>query len=135
MPNHFHFLVYSKSTIQTNEFSNSLRILLSSYTRAINKQENRTGSLFQQNTKAKEVSSNQYALTCFHYIHQNPFKAKLTNSIENWPYHSFNEYLKGKPAICNVELGRQLLLIPTSPDRFYEESYSVISDEFITGLV
>lgn len=53
MPNHFHFLVLTKSDFLHKEFSNSLKIMLRSYTRAINKQEDRTGSLFQQNTKIK----------------------------------------------------------------------------------
>lgn len=53
MPNHFHLLVYSKADIVEKSFYNDLRIMLSSYTRAINKQENRIGSLFQQNTKIK----------------------------------------------------------------------------------
>src|SRR5829696_1463914 len=62
MPNHFHFVVHADSrTIQTkkkgnydiNILSEGLRNLLSSYTQAINKQNKTTGSLFQQNTKAK----------------------------------------------------------------------------------
>ena len=62
MPNHFHFLIYADfRTIQTiaisgkerNIFSEGVRNLLQTYTKAINKQNNATGSLFQQNTKAK----------------------------------------------------------------------------------
>ena len=49
MPNHFHFLISTKTTFDPKKFSDSLRTLLSSYTRAILKQEGITGSLFQQN--------------------------------------------------------------------------------------
>ena len=64
MPNHFHFLIHSdKRTIATksiagkekNALSEGMKNLLSSYTQAINKQNNSTGSLFQQNTKAKPI--------------------------------------------------------------------------------
>ena len=76
MPTHFHFMVYVKNTVlnlnigqttpsgQTNycpigqtssnhPLIKGISILLSSYTRAINIQEGRTGSLFQKKTKAK----------------------------------------------------------------------------------
>ena len=54
MPNHFHLLV---STNENSEnLSEALRVVLSSYTRGINNQENRLGSLFQQNTKRKKIN-------------------------------------------------------------------------------
>jgi hypothetical protein len=81
MPNHFHLLINSDvRTILTkviagkekNVLSEGIRMLLSSYTLAINKQNDTTGSLFQQNTKSKSIArgKNQYDLLCFHYIHQ-----------------------------------------------------------------
>src|SRR4051812_28599741 len=80
MPNHFHFLIHANeqterftgsSRISTNSLSEGIRLLLSSYTRGINKQEGRVGNLIQQNTKSKcvneNISKNQsnYGLTCF----------------------------------------------------------------------
>jgi len=56
MPNHFHFLLYSKIELKENQLNKAFGILLSSYTKAINIQENRKGSLFQQHTKAKKYS-------------------------------------------------------------------------------
>ena len=64
--------------------------------KGINKRNNFTGSLFQQNTKAKIVSSSDYRRICFHYIHQNPIKAKLTEKMEDWPYSSFPDYIGKK---------------------------------------
>jgi hypothetical protein len=67
MPNHFHFLINvteksaEKITIGNNEMSQlakGFRQLLSSYSQAINKQESRTGSLFRQKTKAKNLENN-----------------------------------------------------------------------------
>jgi putative transposase len=135
MPNHFHFLVYTKGEFEAMKFSNGMRTLLSSYTRAIQKQEHFTGSLFQQNTKYKEVLDNSYAHTCFHYIHQNPLKAKLVLRIEDWPHDSFNEYMGTVKGFCNTELAREILTIPTQPDRFYKESYDVINEQAILELL
>ncbi len=134
MPNHFHFLVYTKPEFDSLMFTNALRTLLSSYTRALQKQEKFTGSLFQQNSKAKELTTNEYAASCFHYIHQNPYRARLTNKIEDWPYHSFNEYWKDSGGICNIKLGRSILTIAEDADRFYKESYGIIPDKYVRGI-
>lgn len=119
MPNHFHWmlLVKSRETRQTapsgqtgresdqmgiegtgqtgnRELTRAIGTVLSSYTQAINRQENRSGSLFRQKTKAVEIESLEYALTCFHYIHQNPIKAGLAEKLEEWKFSSFREYLE-----------------------------------------
>jgi putative transposase len=67
MPNHFHFLINTNNqsvitktvgSFEKNVLSEGIRILLSSYTQAINKQEKRVGSLFTQNTKCKCLTTN-----------------------------------------------------------------------------
>jgi REP element-mobilizing transposase RayT len=137
MPNHFHFLVWTKSSFINEKFSTAFRLLLSSYTRALQRQEHFTGSLFQQNSKIKEVDEDDYALTCFHYIHQNPVRARLVAKIEDWAYSSFNEYWKGGSTestgadLCNLKLARQLLDLPESSDLFYRQSIGVISDDIL----
>jgi putative transposase len=131
MPNHFHFLLYTKEEMDQKIFSNGLRTLLSSYTRAIQKQENMTGSLFQQNTKYKEVVSDGYLLTCFHYIHQNPFKAGLVTKIEDWPHSSFNEYWKNSCGLCDTGLGKKALQLSAD---FYSDSYRAISEKQIRPI-
>lgn len=63
MPNHFHFLIYAnEKTVSVDDkgrnlFSEAIRKLLSQYTKAVNIQEQRTSSLFQQNTKAKKMQT------------------------------------------------------------------------------
>ncbi len=86
--------------------------MLASYTRAINKQENRTGSLFRQETKSiclneikrelkdwvvsngityftVDTPESQYAQICFNYIHNNPVNAYLTSAPEEWEFSSY----------------------------------------------
>ena len=144
MPNHFHFLVNSdkrtvvKKTIagtERNILSEGVRNLLSSYTQAINKQNSTTGSLFQQNTKAKQIqkSSNLYDLLCFHYIHQNPIKAKLVEKMEDWEYSSFKDYCGLRNgSLPNKQLAIQLLDI--NMKTFYEDSYRIISDDELKNI-
>ncbi len=121
MPNHFHFLIYSNEmTTGTNEkgrnnFSEAVRKLLSQYTRAINNQENRSSSLFQQNTNAREIpchdncatANDDSILNCFLYIHNNP--KNIIHDLSEWRYSSFVEYKKNLNFLCNKELAYQLL--------------------------
>jgi len=129
MPNHFHLMVYVKTLfnrenedLPINEqpskrrnFNQSIGIMLRSYTRAINKQENRTGSLFRKETKAEcitcfkgltpnfintkygttinlEIPEKQYPQICFNYIHENPVKAGLVAEISDWEFSSASDF-------------------------------------------
>jgi putative transposase len=137
MPNHFHFLIHANSksvpiikdgSFERQNFSQAIKQLLSSYTKAINKQESRTGSLFQQKTKAIHVSDS-HAETTLHYIHQNALKAGLVHKMEDWENSSFRDYLGLRiDTICNLELSKTRLNI--NFDKFYTESYSVIDFNF-----
>lgn len=144
MPNHFHFLINSDDrTIRTlkigghkrNVLSEGIRNLLQTYSKAINKQNKATGSLFQQNTKAKPVSLGpmQYGITCMNYIHQNPKKAKLVSKMEEWPYSSFTDFCGLRNGtLCNKELANRLLGFNLTT--FYDDSYKDISDEGIQNI-
>ncbi|MFZ1977899.1 MAG: transposase, partial [Bacteroidota bacterium] len=92
MPTHFHLLVFIQSN-DTMVVKNRFGILLSSYTKAINNQYKRHGSLFQLHTKAKLVDSENYLMTLAAYIHQNPIRAGLTNKLEDWIHTSYRDYI------------------------------------------
>jgi len=130
MPTHFHLLVFvNHNKIQLENIANnknvqcelcqtfnqSRGVLLSSYTKAIQNQENITGSLFQKRTKAalifdeikidpsfwnttfgtqKNFSEGRgYLVTCVEYIHQNPVYSKLVKNEEDWEFSSSRDYL------------------------------------------
>ncbi|MCO6359233.1 transposase [Roseivirga pacifica] len=123
MPNHFHFLLVTKN-IEGNELNDAIGIMLRSYTRAINKQENQTGSLFQAKTKAKELNKEEkLPLICFNYIHLNPLKAGLVNQLDNWKYSSFNAYSNNlNDHLINKSLAKEFIGIT-----FEEYSESIYS--------
>ena len=129
MPNHFHFLVFTKHNFDSTGFSNDLKIMLRSYTRAINIQEIRTGSLFQQNTKIKNLEtddSTDYSFICFHYIHQNPVRGGLADNMEDYEMSSFQDYAGFRNGtICNKELAKEFLDIDIVPKIFLKDSYSL----------
>ncbi|MFQ3212936.1 MAG: putative transposase [Marivirga sp.] len=134
MPNHFHFLVQIKNGFDRYKYSQGLAVTLRSYTRGINKRYNRTGSLFQQHTKVKNISESAnpdyYAFICFQYIHQNPLRAKLANRFEEWEWCSFREYLNPSETLfCDTTLAKGLLDFPSDHRAFVAFSKSVISEK------
>lgn len=137
MPNHFHLLIETKDNLPDDIINRAIQIILSSYTQAINKQENRTGSLFQQHTKAKFLENNTlYAAACFHYIHQNPMRAGLVRGIENWEFSSVKDYaLLRNNKICNVDRARFLLDIPTDGAAFLKISNEFIAEENLDKII
>ena len=117
--------------------SEGFRCLLSSYTQGINKQENRTGSLFAQNTKAKLVGCHEakidYSLLCLNYIHQNPLRAGLVQAIEDWPFSSFLDYANFRNGpLCSKEAAYQL--IDADWANFVRFSEEIIPESFTENL-
>jgi putative transposase len=127
MPNHFHIMALINETEipvdshtikkqnKTRTINDSIAILLRSYTRAINKQQNTSGSLFRQKTKAICINCHQgvtpsfytkngctainikdtkkqYPQVCFDYIHQNPVKSNLVKIATDWEFSSAKDY-------------------------------------------
>lgn len=151
MPNHFHWMVkIHDDYIREDPLQGKLRIvnplnrtvgtLQSSYTRGINNLYGRSGSLFRSRSKAKILSKKEtirenYALTCFFYIHQNPLRAGLVKKMEEWPYSSFSDYCGlRKGNLCNIKLAKELLDLPDSQEKFYELSYQTIPEHIIQKL-
>ncbi len=133
MPNHFHFMVHisepktmsDKQTESGTNFNNSnpslnqrlsqsIGVMLRSYTRAINLQQKRSGKLFREGTKAICINANtqlakswylnqgvtminhvesekQYPNICYNYILFNPVKDGLVKHAEEWEFSSYRD--------------------------------------------
>jgi hypothetical protein len=135
MPNHFHWLVHVPANANLGQISKGLQVTLSSYSRAVNIQEGRVGSLFEQNTHSRLLDSTDYATTCFHYIHQNPVRRKLVERMEDWELSSFRDYIGLRTGtLVNKQLAIEWLDIPIATEDFYTEAYGVLDEEILRGL-
>jgi len=119
MPNHFHFFVkvrklerfskpqnYSKlwPPKDPNRFlEDQFKSFFTSYTFALNKQQKRTGSLFQKRFKRIHVDSNEYIKTLIHYIHHNPIHHNYVRNYGDWKYSSYNAIISKKSTKLNRE--------------------------------
>ena len=160
MPNHFHLMALvnelslplnklsmsskyiepnsSEGVAQSEPLANrtlnqSIGIMLRSYTNAINKQENFTGSLFRRTTKAECINcpngiapsfyntefvtkilvSNpeiQYPQVCFEYLHQNPVNAGLVREETEWEFSSAQDYAGIRNGIL-VNVAQEFVII------------------------
>lgn len=119
----------------TRTLNDSIGIILRSYSRAIQKQEKSTGSLFQKETKALcltepqgvspayfnthfgmmgnlDLQETNYLNICFDYIHLNPVGARLVAEPEDWEFSSYRDYFCGrKGKLINRELAKEFGLI------------------------
>lgn len=95
--------------------TNKIGVLQRSYNRAINYQQERTGSLFQQKSKAKCLNNlngntGNCLSTCFNYIHQNIVVSGLVDRPEQWRYSSFHDYSDQRvQKFCNIDHGSGVL--------------------------
>ena len=151
MPNHFHLMLYinrvelnlpvdnlidplannERVGVKQRTLNQSIGIMLRSYTNAIQKQEGRTGALFQEQTKAVLLADSlnftpsyfnsafgtkinvnnddkSYAETCFNYIHLNPVSSNLVKKAADWEFSSYQDYMgirNGK--LINKEKGME----------------------------
>jgi putative transposase len=144
MPNHFHLMIsvncvevemselvtpsgsegFTSSETLTKPskrrtLNDSIGIILRSYSRAIQKQQKITGSLFQKETKALCLTEPQgispayfnthfgmmgnldspetnYLNVCFDYIHMNPVNDRLVGTPEDWEFSSYRDYFCGR---------------------------------------
>jgi putative transposase len=116
-------------------FNDSIGIMLRTYTRAIQKQEQYVGSLFQEHTKAAcltmpqdigfswfcddyELQDNSmndregYVDACFQYIHENPVKARLCSQAVDWEFSSAPDYFANRTGkLINRERAKEFGLI------------------------
>lgn len=116
MPTHFHSLVRIESD-DSLLISKNIGILLRSYTRAVNKRFSRHGNLFQQNSKARHIDDESYLLTLMNYIHQNPIRARIVKSLDDWQYSSYLDLAQKRTG--------------TLPDGSFLRRYFKTSEEFV----
>lgn len=76
--------------------SESFRRLFLSYSKAINKQQKRTGSLFRKNFKRLKIENDKYLKQLVLYIHRNPSHHGFKIDCKDYPWSSYNKILNEK---------------------------------------
>ena len=90
MPNHYHFLLRQNNAISAGKIIQSI---FNGYTKAFNQMWKRSGTLFEGPFKSKSVSEFGYLIHLARYIHRNPLDAGLVDTIEEWKYSNYLEWI------------------------------------------
>jgi putative transposase len=89
MGNHIHLLMREGK----ESISLAMQRMCSSFVYWYNWKYDRFGHLFQERYKSEVVEDEAYLITVLRYIHQNPIKAGLTNSVAGYKWSSYHEYI------------------------------------------
>jgi len=90
MPNHYHLLIRVEEDGALSPF---IQRVFNSYVQAFNRQQKRSGTLFESRVKNKLIDNNKYFFHIPRYIHLNPVKAGLVPKPEDWPYSNYQEFI------------------------------------------
>ena len=89
MNNHYHLLI---KTPQGN-LGRAMRHINGVYTQRFNRDQKTDGPLFRGRYKALIVEKEAYLLQVSRYIHLNPIAAKITKSLDAYPWSSYLDYI------------------------------------------
>ena len=106
MNNHVHLFLREK---EIGDISKIMHKILTSYARWYNIKYLRTGILFENRYKSEPVEDERYFLGLIRYIHQNPVKANIVSAIEEYKWSSYNDYVKQKKALTDIDFALNML--------------------------
>ena len=111
MNNHTHILLQSESTDNVGKYMHGLNTRYGQY---YNKKYNRVGYVFRDRYKAEGIYSEEQLNNCIRYIYNNPVKAGICKSPEEYKYSNYKKIEEGendnynfldvdeeKDALCN----------------------------------
>ncbi len=94
MDNHYHLLV---KTPEAN-LGRAMRHINGVYTQRHNRLKQTDGPLFRGRYKAICIEEDSYQLQLSRYIHQNPLEAKRVKKLEDYPWSSYDYYIRKQKA-------------------------------------
>lgn len=131
MSNHFHLIVkiIEEETVATQAFSN----LFNAYAKAFNKQQHRTGSLFEKHFKRKRITDENYLKNLVLYIHKNPEVHGVVKNFYDYKFTSFNSFLATDKNIFSKEKQYILSLFDTVENFKYTHHSDLQGFENLAG--
>ena len=93
MDNHYHMVV--RVVADEKSVSHSFSNLFNAYAKAYNKQENRTGGLFERPFKRKLVKDEDYLKNLIMYIHTNPENHGAAEDFTTYQFSSYSYFKTG----------------------------------------
>lgn len=105
MSNHIHILL----KVGNEELDLIMKRIAGSYAYWYNWKYYRKGHLFQDRYKSEPIEDDSYFLTVLRYIHQNPIKAGIVKSIDDYRFSSYNDYIEEDSYIVDLDFAFSLM--------------------------
>lgn len=86
MNNHAHILIETSSIENLSKYMQSLNTKYAMY---YNKKYNRVGYVFRDRYRSEAILSKEQLNNCIQYIYNNPVKAKICRTPEEYPYSNY----------------------------------------------
>lgn len=101
MGNHVHILI----EVGDVSLSEILRKIEVRFAQWYNKKYQRTGHLFQDRFRSEVIEDDAHFLRVMRYIHHNPIKAGLCDSLEEYPWSSYRAYKEKDDSLTDIQEG------------------------------
>ena len=95
MDNHIHLLL----KVGSEPLEQIMRRICGKFVYWYNHKYDRAGYLFQDRFKSEPVEEDTYFLTVLRYIHQNPLKAGIVETLKHYPWSSYHAYIHRNPLV------------------------------------
>lgn len=131
LPNHIHLLLRPRST----KLSIFMRRLLTGYAVVFNLRHHRSGHLFQNRYKSIVCEEDSYLLELVRYIHLNPLRSGLAESIDaldsyKWGGHAV---IMGKESLIGQNIDDVLLMFSTHKKNALKKYRDFVADGIPLG--
>ena len=108
MSNHIHILL----KVEKEDLDLIMKRIAGSYVYWYNWKYYRKGHLFQDRFKSEPVEDDEHFLTVLRYIHQNPIKAGITKTIDDYKFSSYNDYIDEESDVVDFDFALSILPKP-----------------------
>lgn len=89
MDNHVHIVVEADMLNLTK----AMKSINTKFAMKINKQNNRVGHVFQDRYRSEVIYNDSHLQQIVRYVHNNPIKAKISKTLDQYKWSSYNEYI------------------------------------------
>lgn len=103
LKNHFHLLIWTKPVESDDMISRKFSNFFNAYAKAINKQYQRSGSLFQDRFSRKIVKDEKQLRNLILYIHTNPTHHGFVEDFSTYKYSSYHSHLSHQKTLLDRE--------------------------------
>ena len=105
MSNHIHILL----KVEKEDLALIIKRVAGSYVYWYNWKYYRKGHLFQDRFKSEPVEDDSYFMTVLRYIHQNPIKAGIVDTVDKYQFSSYNDYISEESEVVDLDFALSLM--------------------------